>query len=149
MAEAKGIIVAISVSQVKGVPKSGVAEAMFLVDHGIEGDAHGGPGIRQVSLLAMESIAKLKGKVADIQLTPGRFAENLTTSGIVIATLTPGARLALGDQVVLEVTQIGKVCHARCAIYEAAGDCVMPREGVFGRVLVGGVVRSGDEIVVL
>ena len=145
----EGTITAISVSREKGGPKSGVAQAFFRVDHGIEEDAHAGPGIRQISLLAMESIAKLQGKVAPGELYPGRFAENLTTSGIEIAALKPGARLAVGEEVVLEVTQIGKTCHSHCAIYQAAGDCVMPREGVFAKVVVGGVARPGERIRVL
>ena len=149
MANEEGTIVAISVSRDKGVAKTGVNEAKFVAGHGIENDAHAGPWIRQISLLAMESIQKLEGKVAPEALAPGSFAENITTRGIIVATMMLGTRLAVGKDVVLEITKIGKECHARCAIYEAAGDCVMPREGVFAKVIAGGIGRPGDTIRVI
>ena len=112
---------------------------------GLEGDAHAGSGHRQVSLLAVESIAKMKARGLDVG--PGDFAENITTSGVDLVSLPVGSRLRLGEAL-LEVSQIGKVCHSRCTIFEQAGDCVMPREGIFARILVGGNVRTGDPITV-
>jgi len=109
----------------------------------VRGDAHAGPWHRQVSLLAVESVQKMRDKGLDVN--PGDFGENLTTVGIVIYELPIGARLSVGETL-LEVTQIGKVCHDHCAIYYAAGDCVMPREGIFVRVLKGGLLRAGDTI---
>ena len=135
---------AISVSDRKGVRKDNVPSAVLRVDHGIEDDAHAGQWHRQVSLLALESIDKMTA--AGLEVGPGDFAENITTKGIDIASLPVGTRLTLGDEVLLEITQIGKECHERCAIYYQAGDCVMPREGIFARVLTGGTVRAGDPI---
>jgi MOSC domain-containing protein YiiM len=116
-----------------------------LEDFGIEGDAHASDRWhRQVSLLAMESIGKMRDKGLDVG--PGDFAENLTTEGIDLVGLPVGARVNIGAAVEAEVSQIGKLCHSRCAIFEAAGDCVMPREGIFVKVLRGGTVKVGDEI---
>ena len=143
----EGQIVAISVSQSKGIKKSNVPKCKLLEDQGLDGDAHAGDWHRQVSLLAMESIDKIRGKGLDV--SPGDFAENITTSGLKIWELPVGTRLAAGNEALLEVTQIGKECHDRCAIYHQVGDCVMPREGVFTRVLRGGDVRPGDKIRVL
>lgn len=143
----EGQIVAISVSQRTGIKKSNVPECKLLEDQGLDGDAHAGDWHRQVSLLAMESIDKIRGKGLDV--SPGDFAENITTSGLKIWELPVGTRLAAGNEALLEVTQIGKECHDRCAIYHQVGDCVMPREGVFTRVLRGGDVRPGDKIRVL
>jgi len=143
----KGQIVAVSVSQRKGIKKSNLTECKLLEDEGLDGDAHAGDWHRQVSLLAMESIDKIRGKGLDV--SPGDFAENITTSGLKIWELPLGTRLTVGSEALLEVTQIGKECHDRCAIYHQVGDCVMPREGVFTRVLRGGTVRPGDEIRVL
>lgn len=112
---------------------------------GLEGDAHAGSGHRQVSLLAVESIAKMKAR--GLEVAPGDFAENITTSGVDLVSLPVGSRLRLGEAL-LEVSQIGKVCHSRCTIFEQAGDCVMPREGIFARILIGGNVRTGDPITV-
>ncbi len=142
----KGQIIAISVSQEKGTRKHNVNEAQLLEEHGIEGDAHAGEGLRQVSLLAVESIEKMKSQ--GLEVGPGDFAENLTTQGLDLVSLPIGTRLILGHQggVLVEVTQIGKVCHQRCAIYYLAGDCVMPREGIFVRVLKGGKIVPGDPI---
>ena len=110
---------------------------------GFRGDAHAGPGVRQVSLLAEESIAKMRGK--GLSVGPGDFAENVTVEGIVLQALPVGARLRAGEAV-LEITQIGKECHDRCAIYLQAGDCVMPREGIFARVVRPGKVSPGNAI---
>jgi len=137
-------IVAVSVSDRKGVVKHNVDRARLLVDHGLEGDAHAEGGIRQVSLLARESIDKMRAAGANVN--PGDFAENLTTAGLDVCSLPVGTRLKVGAEVELEITQIGKACHKGCAIRELVGDCVMPREGVFARVLKEGVVSPGDAI---
>jgi len=113
---------------------------------GIEGDAHAGPWHRMVSLLAEESVDKMRA--AGLDVGPGAFAENLTTRGLDLLALPLGTRLRVGAHVVLELTQHGKECHSRCAIYYEAGDCVMPREGVFAQVVAGGEIRTGDEIAV-
>lgn len=141
----KGTVVSISTSSEKGVKKTPVDSALLLLDHGIEGDAHAGDWHRQVSLLAEESIEKMREQGLDVSY--GDFAENITTRGLVLYEIPVGTRLRIGDCVV-EVTQIGKECHDRCAIYEAAGDCVMPREGIFVRVVRGGVIEKGVEVVV-
>jgi MOSC domain-containing protein YiiM len=143
MPEAEGRIIALSVSDQKGVPKKNVPEVEFLQDHGIAGDAHAGPWHRQVSLLALESIETMRRKGADVG--PGAFAENITTQGLDLTSLQVGDHVFVGDAD-LEVTQIGKECHDRCAIFEAVGDCVMPREGIFTRVVAGGRVRVGDAV---
>jgi MOSC domain-containing protein YiiM len=136
---------AISISGVKGVRKSNVESAVLKPDHGIVSDAHAGSWHRQVSLLARESIAKIVRR--GIEAKPGDFAENITTEGIDLAALPIGEQLRLGSDVLVEVTQIGKECHDRCAIYQEAGDCVMPREGIFVRVLTGGIINTGDPII--
>jgi len=141
MPQAGGRIVALSVSDRKGVPKTNVPEVELVQDHGIAGDAHAGPWHRQVSLLALESIETMRCKGVDVG--PGAFAENITTHGLALASLQVGDHIFVGDAD-LEVTQIGKECHDRCAIFEAVGDCVMPREGIFTRVVTGGRVRVGD-----
>jgi MOSC domain-containing protein YiiM len=138
-----GRIHAVSVSDRKGVVKHNVPQARLLVEHGLEGDAHAEGGIRQVSLLSLESIDKMVA--AGARVKPGDFAENLTVEGLEVMTLPVGTRLKVGE-VELEITQIGKTCHKGCAIRELVGDCVMPREGVFARVLTAGVVKPGDEI---
>ncbi len=143
----EGQIVAVSTSRHKGKKKNNLPACELVKDKGLDGDAHAGDWHRQVSLLAMESINKIRGKGLDV--SPGDFAENITTSGLKIWELPTGTRLAVGSEALLEVTQIGKECHDRCAIYHQVGDCVMPKEGVFTRVLRGGTVRPGDEIRVL
>lgn len=143
----EGRIVAVSVSNRKGIKKSNLTECKLLEDEGLEGDAHAGDWHRQVSLLAMESIDKIREK--GLEVSPGDFAENITTSGLEIWELPMGTRLTVGSEALLEVTQIGKECHDRCAIYHQVGDCVMPREGVFARVLRSGTIRPGDEVRVL
>jgi len=142
----QGILVAVSVSETKGVRKQNVERARLRADWGIEGDAHAGEWHRQISLLALESIRKMQA--LGLEVTSGDFAENLTTQGIDVPRLHIGDRVAVGETE-LEITQIGKECHTRCAIYEQAGDCVMPKEGVFARVLRGGEVRPGDTVTVV
>lgn len=143
----RGKIVAVCTSEKKGTRKKNVGEGMLIPGHGLEGDAHAGDWHRQVSLLALESIEKMRQKGLDVN--PGDFAENLTTEGIVLVDLPVGTKLKIGPRAKGEVTQIGKVCHDRCAIYYQAGDCVMPREGIFIRILEGGTVTTGDPIEVL
>lgn len=138
-----GTVTAISISRRKGIPKTNVPSAMLVPDHGLEGDAHAGNWHRQVSLLAIESIEKMRAKGLNVR--PGAFAENITTEFIDIPHLHVGDRLRIADAE-LEITQIGKECHSRCAIFKAAGDCVMPREGIFGRVITGGLIRPGDPV---
>jgi len=144
---AQAQIVAVSVSGRKGEVKHNVPQARLLVDHGLEGDAHAEGGHRQVSLLALESIDKMRA--AGAQVNPGDFAENLTTLNLDVCSLPVGTRLKVGADVELEITQIGKACHQGCAIRKLVGDCVMPREGVFARVLKEGTVKPGDGIEVL
>lgn len=141
-----GRVVAVCVSKAKGTAKHPIAEAALCTNWGIHGDAHAGHWHRQVSLLAQESIDKMRAKGLNVR--PGSFAENITTEGLTLYTLPIGTRLLLGTALA-EVTQIGKECHAKCAIYEAAGDCVMPREGIFVRILEAGVVSAGSEVTVL
>ena len=138
---------AINISTKKGVPKETIPEGEFIVDFGLKGDAHGGNWHRQVSMLGQESIDKMTA-LGIKGLCTGKFAENLTTEGIVLYELPVGTRFGIAD-CVFEVTQIGKECHQKCAIYHKIGDCIMPKEGIFAKVLKGGVVRPGDEIVVL
>jgi len=138
---------AVNISKAKGTQKKNVGRARVLKGFGIERDAHGGPGHRQVSLLAQESIQKMRDLGLDVSW--GDFAENLTTEGLDLARLPVGARLRIGRSVVLEVTQIGKKCHARCAVYDRTGTCIMPTEGIFARVVSGGPVRVGHAVQVL
>jgi len=141
-------VVSINTSDRKGVRKKPVPSARVRRDFGIVGDAHAsGRWHRQVSLLAVESIEKMRARGLDVG--PGDFAENLTTEGIDLTALGPGTRLRIGSEVEAEVSQIGKTCHDRCAIYRQAGDCVMPREGIFVRILRGGRLRVGDAVRIL
>lgn len=145
----KGKIVSINRGKVKGIAKSPVSEVMLIEGFGLEGDAHAGDAIKQVSLLALESIKKQDAcpKVkTGIALKPGDFAENITTEGLNLTGLKVGGRLKAGAGVILEISKIGKDCHKYCAIYYKLGDCIMPREGVFAKVLKGGTIRQGDEI---
>lgn len=139
----KGKVLAVNVSLNKGERKTPVESVTLREAHGIEGDAHAGDWHRQVSLLAMESIAKMQAM--GLKVGEGDFAENVTTEGVDLVSLPIGTRITMGETV-LEVTQIGKECHTRCAIYHQAGDCVMPKEGIFAKVITGGVVRPGDEV---
>lgn len=143
MIQEQGCVRAISISARKGIPKKNVQEAVLRKEWGIEGDVHAGNWHRQVSILAMESIEKMRAKGLNVR--PGAFAENITTEFIDVPHLTVGDRIHFGDTE-LEITQIGKECHTRCAIYFAAGDCVMPREGIFARVIRGGAIRIGDPV---
>jgi len=139
-------IVAVCISKNKGQRKTPVDEVKLRENHGIVGDAHAAKWHRQVSLLAKESIDKMRSMGLDVD--NGDFAENLTTEGIVLPTLPIGTRLQIGD-CLLEVTQIGKECHTRCAIYHQAGDCVMPKEGIFAKVLQGGNVAPKARIMIV
>jgi MOSC domain-containing protein YiiM len=136
-------VLAVCISEKKGERKKPVEAVELREDHGIVGDAHAGDWHRQVSLLAQESIDKMRALGLDV--SAGDFAENITTVGIDLVSLPIGSRLQIGEAL-LEVTQIGKECHTRCAIFYQAGDCVMPKEGIFVKVMVGAAVRPGDEI---
>ena len=137
-------VLAVSISRTKGVKKENVQSAMLKVDHGIENDAHAGDWHRQVSLLATESIDKMRAE--GLELSPGDFAENITTEGLDVPGLKIGDRIKIGNDVVMELTQIGKECHSGCAIMKMVGKCIMPTEGVFFKVLVPGEVRPDDKI---
>jgi len=143
----RGKVLAVNISKEKGTRKSNVGQSCLLPEFGLKDDAHGGKWHRQVSLLAMESIKKMVQ--LGLKVGPGDFAENVTTQGLNLLELPVGTRLAIGQSAILEVTQIGKVCHTRCAIYYQAGDCVMPKEGIFAKVIEGGEIAVGDEIHVL
>ena len=146
--ERKGKIVAVCTSEKKSVRKKNVGSGELKEGFGLACDAHADPCThRQVSLLALESIRKMQA--LGLKVGPGDFAENLTTEGIDLVSLPIGTRVAVGDSAVLEITQIGKECHTKCAIFYQAGRCVMPEEGVFGRVIKGGPVKVGDEIRVI
>jgi len=137
-------IESIAVSRKKGTRKIQVDSANLIMNHGVEGDAHAGEWHRQVSFLSNEEIEKAKDRGLDV--TFGDFAENIATSGIDWKTVPVGTKVKLGETAVVEITQIGKECHNKCAIYYQAGDCIMPREGVFGRVLEGGEIHCGDGV---
>ncbi|MHB8859575.1 MAG: MOSC domain-containing protein [Thermoleophilia bacterium] len=139
-------VVSINISRGKGERKVPVGQARLVAGHGLDGDAHAGKWHRQVSLLASESVDTMRGKGLDVG--PGDFAENVTTTGVDLPSLPVGSKLRLGPAL-LEVTQIGKKCHSRCGIFRQAGDCVMPRDGVFARVIEGGLIRDGDSIEVI
>lgn len=142
----KGTVVAVCTSEKTGTRKKNVGSGTIKANWGIEGDAHAGDWHRQISLLALESIDKMRAVGLDVG--PGDFAENITTQGLDLVSLPIGTKMRLGEALA-EVTQIGKVCHNRCAIYYQAGDCVMPREGIFVRVLEGGAINVGDTVEVL
>lgn len=141
-------VLAVNISEKKGIPKSPIEKGYFEVDQGLVGDAHAGNWHRQVSLLGTESFAKVKAMGFEKELEVGSFAENLTTEGITLYELPIGTRLQVGETV-MEVTQIGKECHTGCAIRKITGDCVMPREGIFTIVIMPGWVKPGDEIKIL
>ena len=142
----RGRVLAVNISEKKGTRKTNVNSCPVLKDFGLKDDAHGGPWHRQVSLLANESIQKMRAMGLNVGY--GDFAENITTEGIDLVHLPIGTVIRIGKQVVLRVTQIGKECHERCAIYYQAGDCVMPKEGIFAEVIHDGEVAAGDEIVI-
>ena len=143
----KGTVLAINISEKKGVIKTPIEVGTFKEDHGLVGDAHAGNWHRQVSLLRDESIEKIR-QMGIEGLCTGKFAENITTKDIVLYELPVGTKLKIGDTI-QEVTQIGKKCHAGCAIKNQVGDCVMPREGIFTKIIKGGEVRTGDTIEVI
>jgi len=138
--------VSVNISADKGERKHPVPSVELRPGHGIVGDGHAGDWHRQVSLLALESIDKMRG--AGLDVGPGDFAENITTQGLELPVLPVGTRLQVGGALV-EVTQIGKQCHSRCHIFEAAGDCVMPKEGIFAVVIDGGSITAGDQVEVI
>ncbi len=141
-------IVSINISDKKGVRKKAVNKAVIKENCGIESDAHASEKWhRQISLLAFESIKKMQAM--GLKVGPGDFAENITTEGIDLPSLPIGTKMTIGRAVAVEVSQIGKVCHTRCAIYNQAGDCVMPKEGIFAKVLKGGTIKRGDTIKVV
>lgn len=140
-------IAAICISEIRGIQKHEIPEAFLRAGHGIEGDAHAGSWHRQVSLLSVDSVAKLQKKL-DFELKHGAFAENILVEGMAVHTLPVGTRLRIGEAL-CEVTQIGKECHSDCAIRKAAGDCVMPREGIFVKVLESGRIAKGDAVEVV
>lgn len=140
----KGRIISINISDKKSVRKKPVNEAEIMTDFGIKGDAHASQKWhRQISLLALESIKRMQDKGFDVK--PGDFAENITTEGIDLLGLPIGTQMKIGNAEV-EVSQIGKECHTKCSIYYLAGDCVMPKEGIFVKVLKGGTIKTGDSI---
>lgn len=143
----EGKVVAVCISRDKGTKKENVGSGVLLEGFGLEGDAHAGAWHRQVSLLAMESIDKLRQLGLDVG--PGGFAENITTEGIDLLSLPIGTKLRVGEGCLLEVTQVGKECYDRCAIYYQVGDCVMPREGIFARVIKGGPIKKDDAVEVV
>ena len=142
----RGKVLAVNISDEKGTKKTNVQKCSLLKDFGLKGDAHAGPWHRQVSLLANESIEKMRGMGLNVGY--GDFAENITTEGVDLVHLAIGTEIRIGNSILLRVTQIGKECHERCAIYYQAGDCVMPREGIIAEVLNEGEVKVGDEITI-
>jgi MOSC domain-containing protein YiiM len=140
-------IVAVSISENKGEKKKNIPVGRLIENQGLVQDAHAGDWHRQVSLLDMESIEKIRDQ--GMAVGPGDFAENVTTSGVRLWELPVGTRIQLGAEALVAVTQIGKECHSRCAIFHQVGDCVMPREGIFARVISGGEIHPGDAIVIL
>lgn len=140
-------VVAVSLSRKKGIKKENVSSAQLLAGHGLMGDAHADGSHRQLSLLGMESISKMRERGADVY--PGDFAENITTEGVCLYNLPIGAQLQIGESILLELTQIGKECHSGCAIAQQVGSCVMPKEGVFCRILRSGEVKPGDPIKII
>ncbi len=140
-------IVSINISDKKGVPKKQISKAQVVVEHGLADDAHAGPWHRQISLLAEEEINAAKEGGLDVSY--GDFAENITTRGVDWPSIPVGTRFFIGNEVELEITQIGKKCHTKCAIYQQAGDCIMPRKGVFAKVISGGTIKIGDPIKII
>lgn len=140
-------VIGINISEKKGVPKKTIEVGEFIEDFGLQGDAHAGSFNRQVSFLGQESIDKMTA-LGIKGLCTGKFAENVTTEGIELYTLPLGTRMTMGE-VTFEVTQIGKECHQKCAIFHQIGDCIMPKEGIFAKVIKGGKIKAGDEISVI
>ncbi len=142
-----GKVVAVCISEKKGTQKRDVGMCKLIENFGLEGDAHAGKWHRQVSLLARESADIMRKNGVNIK--DGDFGENIVTEGIELKSLPIGTILKIDKNIIMRVTQIGKVCHDRCAIYYKAGDCIMPREGVFAEILTGGTIKAGDEIMIL
>jgi MOSC domain-containing protein YiiM len=141
-------VVSVNISERRGTIKKEIEKGYLRKNRGLVGDAHADPDThRQVSLLAVESVKKMEHK--GLKTVPGLFAENINTESINLLSLQPGSRISIGKKVILEITQIGKECHSRCEIYTQVGDCIMPREGVFARVIRGGPVQKGDRIFLL
>lgn len=143
----KGKVLSVNISDKKGEKKHNVGKCMLVKDKGLANDAHAGFMHRQVSLLGKESVEKIRAKGLDVQY--GDFAENLTTEGTILYELPVGTEMKVGDGVLLRISQIGKECHTRCAIFQQVGDCVMPREGIFAEVITEGEIKIGDEIEIL
>lgn len=143
-----GKVIAVSISKKRGIPKTNIDSANLIENYGIEGDIHAGNWHRQVSFLALESIDKMKRSGLP-KLRPGAFAENITTEFLTLPSLKIGTRMKIGRKAIIEITQIGKECHNKCAIYIKIGDCVMPREGIFGKVVKSGQIKVNDDIVIL
>lgn len=142
-------IISVNISTKKHIPKKNIKKGLFKVNHGLVGDAHAGPGDRQVSLLAKESYDRFeKSNLKKVCLKNGIFAENLTTQGITLHELKIGTKLKIND-VILEISKIGKECNSVCTIAKEVGDCIMPKEGVFAKVLKGGIITVSDEIEIL
>lgn len=142
-----GKVIAVNISEKKGTVKHSILYGEFVTDYGLQGDAHAGKGIRQVSLLGRESYNKYADR--EIKgLCDGKFAENITTEGIILYELPVGTRLKIGETV-QEVTKIGKECHAGCEIQKLVGSCIMPKEGIFTKVVIGGLVKAGDNIEII
>lgn len=139
-----GQVISVNISSRKSVRKIPQPEVIAVAEYGLKGDSHAGLDHRQVSLLAMESIDKMRQ--LGLEVGPGDFAENITTQNLDLVHLPLGTILAIGEEVILEVTQIGKVCHTQCAIFRQVGRCVMPEEGIFARVIRGGKIKPGDKI---
>jgi len=142
----RGKVLAVNISEEKGTKKTNIHSCPLLKNFGLKGDAHAGPWHRQVSLLANESIEKMRAMGLNVGY--GDFAENITTEGVDLVHLPIGTMIRIGNSVTLRITQIGKECHERCAIYYQAGDCVMPKEWIFAEVLGEGEVKVGDEIII-
>jgi MOSC domain-containing protein YiiM len=140
-------IISLAISKKKATRKQVINEALLIKNHGIKGDAHAGNWHRQVSFLSSESIEEARRMGLDVSF--GDFAENIATEGIDWKTMPIGTRVKLGDSALVEITQIGKECHTKCAIYYKAGDCIMPKEGVFAKVLEGGTIRCSDKVEIL
>ena len=140
-------ITAVCTSKKKGTPKKPITDGIFVQDFGMQDDAHASSDThRHVSLLATESIDKMRNR--GFNVNPGDFAENLTTEGIELFTLPVGTKMTVGTEVILEISQIGKECHTKCAIFHQMGECIMPQEGVFATVIKGGIIRAGDKLAV-
>jgi MOSC domain-containing protein YiiM len=143
----QSIVVSVNISEQKGTRKHPLQGPVTITMLGMQSDAHAGDWHRQLSLLAQESINKMQGR--GLVLQPGDFAENITTQGMDLLTLPVGTRLRIGTAVTMEVTQIGKECHLGCEIRKLVGDCAMPREGIFARVITSGTIQAGDIITVI